>query len=83
MVSARTGEGLEELLELVGDRLRASLRPVELLIPYDRGDLLAAAHRSGEVLDEEPGEGGILVRGRFDEAAVGRFREFVVDRTEG
>jgi GTP-binding protein HflX len=51
---------------------------VELLIPYERGDLLAAAHRAGEVLRESPAEGGMVVRGRFDDAAVGQFREFVV-----
>ena len=34
--------------------------------------------REGEVLVEEPGEGGMHVRGRFDDAAVGRFSEFVV-----
>jgi GTPase len=77
VISAHTGEGLDDLLVVVGDRLRASTHVVELLIPYDRGDLLAAAHRAGEVVLEQPGEGGILVRGRFDEATVGRFREFL------
>ena len=32
------------------------------------GDLLAAVHRGGEVLSERPGEGGMYIRGRFDEA---------------
>ena len=41
-------------------------------MPFDRGDVLAAAHRLGEVLVEEPGEGGILVRARLD--AEGRSR---------
>jgi GTPase len=76
--SAETGEGVDALLEAVAHRLRALLTVVDLVIPYDRGDLLAAAHRAGEVLDESPGEGGIRVRGRFDDASVGRFREFLV-----
>jgi GTPase len=78
VVSAQTGAGMDRLLQAIGDRLRASTHVVDLLIPYDRGDLLAAAHRSGEVVVEQPGEGGILVRGRFDDATVGRFREFFV-----
>jgi GTP-binding protein HflX len=78
VVSAQTGAGMDELVRAISDRLRALTQLVELLIPYDRGDLLAAAHRAGEILVEQPGEGGILIQGRFDDATVGRFREFVV-----
>jgi GTP-binding protein HflX len=77
-LSATTGDGVDLLLATIGDRLRSLTTVVELLIPFERGDLLAAAHRAGEVLDETPGEGGMHVRGRFDDAAVGRFSEFVV-----
>ncbi|HEX6569362.1 MAG TPA: GTPase HflX [Acidimicrobiales bacterium] len=80
-LSATTGEGVDLLLAMIGDRLRSLTTVVELVIPYERGDLLAAAHRAGEVLHEAPGEGGMHVRGRFDEAAVGRFSEFVVSST--
>jgi GTP-binding protein HflX len=76
--SATTGAGVDGLLEAVSGRLRSLLTVVDLVIPYDRGDVLAAAHRAGEVLDETPGEGGMRLRGRFDDASVGRFREFVV-----
>jgi GTP-binding protein HflX len=76
--SASTGEGVDALLEAVAHRLRSLLTVVDLVIPYDRGDVIAAAHRAGEVLDESPGEGGMRLRGRFDDASVGRFREFLV-----
>ncbi|HEX5946604.1 MAG TPA: GTPase HflX [Acidimicrobiales bacterium] len=79
-LSAVTGEGVDLLLATIGDRLRSLTTVVEMVIPFDRGDLLAAAHREGEVLVEEAGEGGMHVRGRFDDAAVGRFGEFVVQR---
>ena len=79
-LSAVTGEGVDMLLATIGDRLRSLTTVVEMVIPFDRGDLLAAAHREGEVLVEEAGEGGMHVRGRFDDAAVGRFSEFVVQR---
>ena len=77
-ISAVDGDGIDRLLATIGDRLRSVTTLVELVIPFDRGDVLAAAHRSGEVVDEEAGEGGMHVRGRFDEAAIGRFSEFVV-----
>ena len=76
--SAVTGQGVDALLETVAGRLRALTRVIDLVIPYDRGDLIAAAHRSGEVLEESPGEGGMRLRGRFDEASMARFTEYVV-----
>ncbi|HET6953570.1 MAG TPA: GTPase HflX [Acidimicrobiales bacterium] len=76
--SAMTGEGIDRLLATIGDRLRSLASVVELVIPYERGDLLAAAHRAGEVLSEAPGEGGMHIRGRFDDATIGRLQEFVV-----
>jgi len=77
-VSARTGEGIDDLLTAIGDRLRAGARPVDLLVPFERGDVLAAAHRQGEVLDEHPEEGGIALRVRLDDEGRARLAEFVV-----
>ncbi|HLT85188.1 MAG TPA: GTPase HflX, partial [Phototrophicaceae bacterium] len=52
-VSARTGEGIEELRERIAELLpRPSVR-VEVLVPYSRGDLVSRAHATGEVLAEE------------------------------
>jgi GTPase len=77
-LSATTGEGVEDLLLTVGSRLRSVMPVVEMLIPFDRGDVLAAAHRAGEVLRESAGETGMHIRGRFDDATLNRLREFVV-----
>ena len=77
-LSAVTGEGVDDLLRTIGSRLRALMTVVEMVIPFDRGDVLAAAHRAGEVLLESAGETGMHVRGRFDDATLNRFREFVV-----
>ena len=42
-------------------------------MPYDRGDLLAAVHREGEVVSEAHEDEGVRVRARLDAAARGRF----------
>ncbi|MEY3818011.1 MAG: hypothetical protein RIT00_736, partial [Actinomycetota bacterium] len=39
--SAMTGDGMNELLLAIGDRMRALTTVIELLIPYDRGDIVA------------------------------------------
>src|SRR5262245_34136264 len=77
-ISAQEGDGIDDLLTAISDRLRAGTETVELLVPFERGDVLAAAHRHGEVLAEEPGEGGILVRARLDAEGSSRLREFVL-----
>jgi GTPase len=76
-LSALTGEGVDGMLQAVGDRLRALAQVVELVIPYDRGDVLAAIHREGEVLVETHEETGARIRVRVDAAGAARFREFV------
>jgi GTP-binding protein HflX len=77
-VSAVTGEGIEELLAAVGDRLRVSTDVYELFIPWARGDALAATHREGEVIDEVTEEHGMRVRARLEDASAKRLSEFLV-----
>ncbi len=77
-VSALTGEGIEGFLHAISDRLRALSKVVELLIPYERGDLLAAVHREGEVLTTHHDDSGVRVRARLADASAGRLAEFVV-----
>jgi GTP-binding protein HflX len=76
-VSATTGEGIEELLAALGAQLRRADRVVRLLVPFDRGDVLAAVHREGEVVDEVHGEGATVVEVVLDDAGRARFSEFV------
>ncbi len=75
-ISAKTGEGIDDLLLTIGDRLRAMATVVELVIPYERGDVLAELHREGEVVSESHGDDGVRVRARLDPAARGRLAEF-------
>jgi GTP-binding protein HflX len=77
-VSARRGDGIEDLLQVLSDRLRALATVVELLVPYDRGDVLAAIHREGEMVSQTRTDDGLRVRARLDDAAAGRLAEFAV-----
>jgi GTP-binding protein HflX len=78
-VSARTGEGVEGLLDAVAVALRARTRTLELEVPFGRGDILAALHREGEVLVEVHGEGATRVRARVPQRAVAQFTPFLAD----
>ena len=81
-LSAQTGEGIGRFLEVLGDRLRSITAVVELLVPYERGDVLASIHREGEVVSTFHDTGGVRVRARLADASVGRLSEFVVQPDE-
>ena len=48
-ISAKTGEGLDRLLEMIGERLDAGTRRVALRLPYDQGGLLDLLYREAKV----------------------------------
>ena len=77
VLSASTGEGIDELLRTIGGRLRSVTKVVELVVPYERGDVLAAVHREGEVLSETAEDDGMRLRARLDDPAMARFRDYV------
>ena len=78
-VSARTGENVDELLEVIAERLKARMTLLRLEVPYERGDVVAAAHRIGEVEVEKHDDTGTILEVRVPNPDVERFSEFVVD----
>nr|MDQ3935609.1 GTPase HflX [Actinomycetota bacterium] len=77
-VSAATGAGLEELREAVEAGFLATLRPMELLLPYGEGGSLSALHDvAGEVEREDTVE-GVRVRARVPAGVAPRFERFEV-----
>jgi len=50
MISAATGEGIDDLLAAIAGRLPHPEVELTALVPYDRGDLVDRAHREGELL---------------------------------
>ena len=55
-ISARTGEGVDELLEMIAERLDSGSRRVTLHIPYDKGGVLDQLYREAKVESVEYGE---------------------------
>lgn len=79
LISARTGEGLDELQHAIAEALSKDLLTLTLSVPYDRGDVVAAAHRVGEVIEEKHDADGTILDVRVPEREIGQFSEFVVD----
>ena len=78
LVSATTGEGLEQLSERIEEALAHTLRPLELLVPYADGGSLAELHElAGEVSREDTAE-GVRVRALVPARLAERFARFAV-----
>jgi GTP-binding protein HflX len=76
-LSAATGAGVDGFLEAMGDRLRLLSRTVEMLVPYERGDVVAALHRQGEVLSEHHEDDATRLRVRLPDPEVNRYIDFL------
>ena len=75
--SARTGEGVEEILEVIADTIPAPSVPVTLLVPYNRGDVVSSLHMRGVIDSTEYEEAGTRVVARIKPADIEAFAEFV------
>ena len=74
-----TGEGLDGLREAIEGRFLATLRPMELLLPYGEGGSLSELHElAGEVEREDTPE-GVVVRARVPAVAAARFERFALN----
>lgn len=80
-MSAATGEGLDGLMTRLGSLLDAGRITMHLQVPYDRGDVLAAAHRLGQVVAEKHEDAFATMDVRVKRADAAAFEEFV--RPEG
>lgn len=76
--SARTGEGIDEVLAAIARLLPDLSVEVDLLVPYDRGDLISALHERGRVLSTEYAEEGTRVHAKIMPEYTAVFEPFAV-----
>lgn len=76
LISARNGAGLPHLAERISDTLKRQMVALVLEVPYARGDIIAAAHRVGEVLVEKYDDQGTIIEVRVPQAVATQFLEF-------
>jgi 50S ribosomal subunit-associated GTPase HflX len=76
-VSARTGEGIDELLERIAEVLPAPEVEVTLLVPYDRGEIISRLHVQGRVISTDYREDGTLVKAMVHPARMSELSDFI------
>lgn len=75
--SARTGEGVEDVLEAIALALPSPDVSVQLLIPYERGDLVSQLHDRAIIDSTEYAEGGTVIIARIKNADLALFQEYL------
>jgi GTP-binding protein HflX len=76
-ISALRGLGLDRLLETVSDVLLGDMVRLDVVVPFDRGDLVALFHQRGVVDHEEYTERGTRLLGHVPRQLAPRFRALV------
>ena len=71
-ISARTGEGIDDLLAAIAKALRGSECKVTVVVPFDQYAVIGEMRQLGRVLEEEYLESGTRVTAMLEPAAYGR-----------
>jgi GTP-binding protein HflX len=80
-ISALTGTGIPDLLQLVSEQLYENYVSITVRIPYDEGGLIALFHEQGEVERIEHRNGGVEIQGRLPVRVLAQFKDYQVPET--
>ena len=71
-ISAKSGYGMEDLLDELERIFRSGDRKIEITVPYTSGDVLNIIHENGNVISESYEEDGIHIKAECSEAVADR-----------
>jgi len=76
-VSAKTGEGVEALQQLIADTIPEPDVEVTAVIPYEHGEIVSMIHKSGHVLDTDYVESGTRIHARVSVEMAARIGQYI------
>ncbi|MFC6041308.1 GTPase HflX [Paenisporosarcina macmurdoensis] len=79
-ISAKDGQGLDELLEMIRANIFADYKICRMLIPYERGDIVSYLNEQASVQTSEYEEEGTLLKVELKLADYERYQEFVLGK---
>lgn len=82
LISALKGKGLEELLSSVESELFESYIELDILIPYQEGQLLSKFHEFGQVNDVQSVESGTRIKGLIPRRLLNLFRSYIESESD-
>lgn len=78
-ISAKKGEGIENMLETVEELLKSFRKSMKVLIPYQDGSLISYIHGKCELISEEHTETGYLIEAYVTEEVENRLQPYVCE----
>lgn len=79
-IAAKEGKGLDELLEVIKKRIFADYVTCRMVIPFDRGDIVAYLNEHASILETEYEEEGTLLKVELSHADYDRYQQFVIGK---
>lgn len=77
-ISTKTGEGVEELRQLISRYLQSKLRVVKLKIPQNEGRIMSLLHESSLVLEKEYEDNSVICKVKVSSAVLKSVQQFVM-----
>lgn len=81
-ISAKTGEGIADLLGAVEEELYEKFVPIAVRLPFDQGQLISLFHEQGQVENIEHSRGGIVIEGNVPGRLLARFQPYLMGEAE-
>ncbi len=78
-MSAKSGQGMNELVRMITDTLYAGNCTVKFLIPYDKGHVVSALIENGNVISQEYIESGVCLVVNCKEREKEKYKEYIVE----
>jgi GTP-binding protein HflX len=73
VISARTGEGIPDLLSKIRQVLYENMVPINVRLPYSQGQLISLFHETGQIDRIEHNRSEVLIQGRIPGRLLARF----------
>ena len=77
-LSAKTGVGIDTLIETIERVVLSVKREVKFLLPFDKGDLMSMLYKTSKVKEAEYTDEGIVVSAIVDDKVIGQMSKYVI-----
>ena len=76
-ISALTGEGINDLLKKIEEKLSFDKETITLIIPYDKGNLISFLHQKANILNKEYTDNGVLIKVEIKSTYIDEFKDYI------